>query len=377
MDQVVLGCEGGAVPMRWLKNSGARGWAVVLILVLGGCSADEAQRSGGATGAGASKGAEVDSVGGGRAVVFVGFDGSPPLVQALEAGKIRGLVLQNPLRMGYLGVKSLIDHLEGRPVERLVSTGETLATPENMNQDEIYRLLHPPKVEHSQDASAKAGKERKWRVMVIPKGTTHEFWQTIHAGARQAAEEMDAELIWKGPQKEDDRQQQIELVQNAVALGVDGIVLAPLDAKALVGPVEQAIGKGIPVVIIDSALASDKPVSYVATDNYNGGVLAARRLGELMGGKGRAILLRYAVGSASTEEREKGFTETMAKEYPEIVFVSSDQYAGATAATAQATAQSLVTRYRGQFDGIFAPNESSTFGTLRALEGAGLLRSSR
>jgi ribose transport system substrate-binding protein len=160
-----------------------------------------------------------------------------------------------------------------------------------------------------------------------------------------------------------------------VAVGVDGIVLAPLDAQALVGPVERAIDKGISVVIIDSALDSTRPASFVATDNYHGGVLAAQRLGALMGGEGRAILLRYAAGSASTEEREKGFLDTMTKEFPKIRFVSQDQYAGATSAKAQEVAQNLITRYRGQVDGIFCPNESSTFGMLRAMEGAGMLRS--
>ena len=124
--------------------------------------------------------------------------------------------------------------------------------------------------------------------MVIPKGTTHEFWQSVHAGASKAAEELgDVEIIWQGPTREDDRTEQIKLVQNAVASGVDGIVLAPLDARALVEPVEQAIAKGIAVVIIDSALESDKVASFVATDNYHGGVLAARRLGELLKGEGQ------------------------------------------------------------------------------------------
>ncbi|RUL81860.1 sugar ABC transporter substrate-binding protein [Tautonia sociabilis] len=325
---------------------------------------------GGPTGADGSK-----PEAGAGGVIFVGFDGSPPLVEALREGKIQGLVLQNPRRMGYLGVKTLIDHLEGRAVEPEVATGETLATPENMDDPEVAELLNPPKIDHGSDASLAGQKQKRWRVMVIPKGTTHEFWQTIHFGAKTAADEMDAEILWKGPQKEDDRQQQIELVQNAIALGVDGIVLAPLDARALVGPVEQAVARGIPVVIIDSALNSDTPVSYVATDNYNGGVLAARRMGALMGGKGRAILLRYAVGSASTEQREQGFLDTMASEFPEVEFVSKDQYAGATAATALEKSQQLVTRYRGQADAIFAPNESSTFGMLRALEGAGMLKS--
>ena len=126
-------------------------------------------------------------------------------------------------------------------------------------------------------------------MIVIPKGTTHEFWKTLHAGTLKAADELgNVDVIWQGPQKEDDRVQQIQLVQNAIAAGVDGIVLAPLDAKALVDPVEAAAAKGIPVVIFDSALESKKIVSYVATNNYNGGVLAARRLGELLKGKGKS-----------------------------------------------------------------------------------------
>ncbi len=307
-------------------------------------------------------------------VVFIGFDGSPPLVDALRDGQIQGLVLQNPRRMGYLGVKTVIDHLEGREVEPEISTGEVLATLENMDDPEVAELLFPRKIDHSSDANFSTSEDKKWRIMVIPKGTTHEFWQTIHVGAREAADEFNAEIVWKGPQKEDDRQQQIALVQDAIALQVDGIVLAPLDATSLASPVEEAVAKGISVVIIDSALNSEAPASYVATDNYNGGVLAAHRLGEMMSETGPAILLRYAVGSASTDEREQGFMDTILNEYPEIRFVSTDQYAGATAETALKKAEQLVTRYRGSFEGIFAPNESSAFGTLQALKRAGLVR---
>jgi ribose transport system substrate-binding protein len=268
-----------------------------------------------------------------------------------------------------------VKHLEKEPIEAKVATGEVLATPENWKDPEVHALLFPPKITPSEDAGLSGAKQKKWRVMVIPKGTTHEFWQTIHAGAMKAAEELGTvEIDWKGPQKEDDRTKQIELVETAVASGVDGIVLAPLDASALVGPVERAVAKGIPVVIFDSDLNSTKTVAYVATDNYHGGVLAARRLGALLGGEGRIILLRYAVGSASTEKREQGFTDTIAKEFPKITYLSNDQYAGSTSDTAQQKAQNLVTRYRGQIDGIFCPNESSTFGMLRALKGAGLVK---
>jgi ribose transport system substrate-binding protein len=306
-------------------------------------------------------------------VVFVGFDCSPPLVDALAEGELQGVVVQNPYRMGEAAVRVLVDHLEKRAVEKVVSTGETMVTPDNMGDPAIKPLLEAPKLDHSRDADASGAKSKSWRIMVIPKGTTHEHWKSIHAGAAKAAAELGTvEIIWKGPQKEDDRTDQIALVDSAAASKVDGIVLAPLDAEALVDPAERAMAKGIPVVVIDSALKSDKIVSYVATDNYHGGVLAAERLAERLQGRGKIILMRYMVGSASTEEREQGFTDTIAK-YPGITYLSQDQYAGATSDTAQKTAQNLATRFKGQVDGVFCPNESSTSGMLRALREAGML----
>lgn len=309
-----------------------------------------------------------------RAVMFVGFDGSPPLVTALKRGQLQGVVMQNPYLMGHLSVRTLVDHLEGKPIEkREISTGEVMVTPENMDKPEIAALLNPPKLPHSADSNLTGPKAKKWRVMVIPKGTTHEHWKTIHAGAVKAAEELGTvEIIWQGPQKEDDRSAQIALVESAIAARVDGIVLAPLDAKTLVKPVERAIAQGIPVVIMDSRLQSDKPIAYVATDNYRGGVLAGERLAEVLGGKGRIILMRYAVGSAATEEREQGFIDAI-KKHPGITFLSDNQYAGSTSDSAQRVAQTLVVRYRNQIDGVFCPNESSTAGMLRSLMDANLL----
>jgi ribose transport system substrate-binding protein len=348
----------------------AVGW-VLLGLVAGGCGGNEVQDE--AAVASGSSGGPTSGASASRGVAFVGFDASPPLVEALAEGTLHGVVVQNPYKMGDVAVRVLVDHLEGRPVEASIPTGETMVTPQNMNDPEIRPLLQAPKLEHSVDANPSGKKAKKYRIMVIPKGTSHEHWKSIHAGAARAAADLGTvEIIWKGPQKEDERTEQISLVQTAAQTQVDGIVLAPMDAEALVPPVEEAVAKGIPVVIIDSALRSQKPISYVATDNYHGGVLAADRLAEVLGGKGKIILMRYMVGSASTEEREKGFTDTIAK-YPEITYVSDDQYAGATTDTAQKTAQSLVARFRGRFDGVFCPNESSTSGMLRALREAGLL----
>src|SRR5437764_654796 len=165
-------------------------------------------------------------------------------------------------------------------------------------------------------AKDNAGTEKSYTIAVIPKGTTHEFWKAIHAGAMKAGEEIKGkgnkvEIIWKGPFREDDRDQQIQVVENFTSKRVSGIVLAPLDSQALVNPVASAIQAGIPTVIIDSGLKMDQYISFVATDNYKGGQLAGERLGTLLAGKGNVILLRYAVGSASTEEREAGFLQAL------------------------------------------------------------------
>ncbi len=195
-----------------------------------------------------------------------------------------------------------------------------------------------------------SGAKKSFKLAVIPKGTTHEFWKSIHAGAIKATQDLAAEgitveVIWKGPLREDDREQQIQVVEGFTSQGVDGLVLAPLDSKALVRPVEEARRLGIPTVIIDSGLQSDQIASFVATDNYKGGVLAGEEMGRLLGGKGKALLLRYQEGSASTEERERGFLEKVKAAWPGVEVLSSDQYAGATRDTAKRASENLLNRF--------------------------------
>ncbi|MBI4605680.1 MAG: substrate-binding domain-containing protein [Planctomycetes bacterium] len=113
-------------------------------------------------------------------------------------------------------------------------------------------------------------------------------------------------------------------------------------------------------------------VSFVATHNYTGGVLAAERRGEALGGKGKVILMRYQEGSASTMEREQGFLDTLKKELPGLELLESKLYGGAITETTYKTSQNLVARFREEVQGIFTPNESTTFGMLRALQDAGL-----
>jgi len=210
------------------------------------------------------------------------------------------------------------------------------------------------------------------RIAVIPKGTTHVFWKTVEAGARKAAEEAGVEMIWKGPLKEDDRAEQIKVVEQFVSEGVDGICLAPLDTDALARPVSTAMGRNIPVVIFDSSLKGEAGkdfVSYVATNNTRGGEMAGEQLVKLLGGKGKAVLLRYSQGSGSTGEREEGFLKVA--KAGGISMLVDNRYGGATVAQAKGEAMKLVDQLK-QADGVFAPNESSTLGLLGALRDNGL-----
>lgn len=235
----------------------------------------------------------------------------------------------------------------------------------------------------------------KYRIVVIPKGLTHEFWQSIHRGAVRASADLRQQnppiavgIVWDGPLRERDALAQIRIVDRRIATGVDGIVLAPQHSRTMVAPVERAVARNIPVVIIDSGLENQHLiVKYVATNNYNGGWLAGEHLLKVLEAAGktapRLVLFRYQVGSESTEQREKGF-EDCVNQYiaqkglePDKVWLSRDKYAGATKDSALKEAAPLVNRLRDQIDGIFAVNESAASGMLDALRSLGLNRKVR
>jgi ABC-type sugar transport system substrate-binding protein len=213
-------------------------------------------------------------------VKAVVFDPNRTLIDGLVQEKLEGIVLQDPVMMGYLGVKTMVSHLEGQKVDKRVVTGVYVATRENMQDEQMKKLLKPAQFDGNEPRPADA----KYRIAVIPKGTTHEFWKSVHAGAAQAAKELgNVEIMWKGPLQENDTDGQINVVQEFITKKANGIVLAPLDSQALIAPVKDAVAQKIPVVIFDSALGDESMiVSYVATDNFEGGALAARRLAEVL-----------------------------------------------------------------------------------------------
>jgi ribose transport system substrate-binding protein len=224
-------------------------------------------------------------------------------------------------------------------------------------------------IRKEQSESPQTAANTQLTIVVIPKGTTHSYWNSVHAGADQAGKDLGVKIIFKGPVLEDDRAGQISLVEQFASGDANGIVLAPLDDTALLPSVQSAMQKKTPVVIIDSSLKGDVGkdfVCYVGTDNRAAGKIGGMELARLLGGKGKYVLLRYAVGSASTQQREDGFLSAMT-ENPSMVPLVKDRYGGATVDQAQTASLNLLAEIK-EADGIFCPNESTTQGMLNTLE---------
>jgi ribose transport system substrate-binding protein len=203
-------------------------------------------------------------------------------------------------------------------------------------------------------------------VGVVPKGANHIFWQTVHAGAIKAAQEYGFEVEWNAPTLEIDSSRQIEIVESMVNRRLAGIAVAPVDRQALVGVVERAAQAGIPVVIFDSAIDTGKRISYVATNNLEGGRMAARRLGRVLGGKGKVGVIGFMPGSGATMEREQGFQEEMKKLYPNVELLGV-QFGMADRARAMAATENILTAHP-DLAGLFADNESSSSGAVQAIK---------
>lgn len=207
-------------------------------------------------------------------------------------------------------------------------------------------------------------------VAVIPKGQAHIFWQSVHAGAAAAGKEFNIAIEWNGPASENDYSKQVEIVENFISRRVDGIVLAPTDQKGLVNTIQKAKKENIPVTIFDSAAETQDYVSFVATDNYAGGQMAAKRLGEILHGKGNVAVIATMPGGASTLERERGFEETLAKDFPAMKVVAK-QFGMSDYAKSLAVSEDILTANQN-LDGMFASNESSAMGAMQAIKARGL-----
>ncbi len=209
----------------------------------------------------------------------------------------------------------------------------------------------------------------KMAVGVVPKGANHIFWQTVHAGAIKAAKEESLRIEWNAPTLEIDSSRQIAIIESMVNRRLAGIALAPVDRKALVGVVERAASSGIPIAIFDSDIDTDKRITYIATDNREGGRKAARLLAELLLGEGEVAVVSFMPGSAATMEREEGFREELKKNFPKIQVVQT-AYGMADRAKARAASENIMAAHPN-LRGLFADNESSSAGAVLALKSRG------
>src|SRR5215470_12228212 len=164
-------------------------------------------------------------------------------------------------------------------------------------------------------------RQQKRIIGVVPQGQSHLFWQSVHAGAVAAARETGVEIQWNGPPNERDFNGQLKIVDAMINRRVDAIALSPSDTNAFVGVVERAVREKIPVIIFDTGVNTDVFTARVATDNYGGGQIAARRMGQILNGKGKIVIVAVAPGIASTMAREQGFEDLIHKDYPTIEIV--------------------------------------------------------
>lgn len=203
-------------------------------------------------------------------------------------------------------------------------------------------------------------------VGVVPKGANHIFWQTVHAGAIKAGQEYNLDIEWNAPTLEIDSSRQIAIVDSMINKRLAGIALAPVDRTALVGVVERAGAANIPVAIFDSEIDTKQRITYVATDNREGGRMAARLLGQLLFKKGKVAVIGFMPGSASTMEREQGFEEELKQNFPNIRIVQT-VFGMADRAKARSATENILSAHP-DLDGIFADNESSSAGAVMALK---------
>lgn len=213
------------------------------------------------------------------------------------------------------------------------------------------------------------GARGKKTIAVIPKGTSALFWVSVHAGAAAAGDKFGVNILWNGPAQETEYDRQVQIVDSMVARHVDGIALAAAERKALVPPLDRAAQAGIPVTVFDSGVDTTNYMTFLATNNYEGGQMGARELGRLLNAKGTAAIIMHAPGSASTMDRERGFDDVMKSEFPNIQIIGR-QYGLSDRAKAMTSAENILTAHP-DLNGIFASSEPSSVGTALALKSRG------
>jgi len=210
-------------------------------------------------------------------------------------------------------------------------------------------------------------REKKRVIGVIAQGRSHLFWQSIHAGAVAAARDAGIEISWNAPTSETDYSGQLQILNTMINRRLDAIAIAPIDKKAMVNAVERAARENIPVIIFDTGVETDQFVARVATDNYAAGRMAAERMGLILNGKGKVLIVACQPGAASTIAREQGFEDVIREKFSGIQ-IADKRFGMADFAKSLAVAENMLTAHPDA-DAMFASNETSSVGAAQALKG--------
>ena len=217
--------------------------------------------------------------------------------------------------------------------------------------------------------SSSCNRTHRTTVAVIPKATGDLFWESVHAGAVKSGRAHQVEIIWDGPPAETDIAGEMKIVETMINRQVDAIVLAPSDRSAFKIVVNRAKAAGIPVVIYDSGLESQNYTSFVATDNFLGGSMAADSMGQILKGKGNVVMIKTVPGGASTTAREDGFRSQLNAKFPGIKILD-ERFGMASPAVSRGVTENMLTAHP-DLNGIFASNESGSAGASQALKNYG------
>ena len=206
---------------------------------------------------------------------------------------------------------------------------------------------------------------REVYIPIVSKGSQHQFWQAVKAGAEQAAKDFDVRITFEGPENETMIDKQTEMLKSALANKPAALALAALDSRAATPMLVDAHYKKLPVIAFDSGVDSVIPRTTATTDNFAAAGLAADKMAELIGKSGEVAVVVHDDHSRTGIDRRDGFVKRM-KAYHDIKVVSV-QYGGGDKAKSAEITKAILEQYP-DIKGIFGANEGSAIGVLNAMK---------
>lgn len=225
---------------------------------------------------------------------------------------------------------------------------------------------------------AAQAQDKKFTIALVPGLTTDAFYITMQKGAQAAADALGVELVFQGA-PDFNPVTQVPVLDAVIARAPDAILIAPTDTTQLIEPLRKAHDAGIPVITVDTFIGTgqyqtgagdaDFPLAYIASDNVLGGKIAARALASAIGGEGKVYVSNVKPGISTTDQREAGFKQAMAEEFPNITVLET-QFNDNDANKAASQLQGVLAR-EADLKGVFVANLFSALGAANGVQQAG------